>query len=206
MGTPLIIGNRTAFISSTAGTVTYAVGSALDGYQSPEDAGIADGSRVPYVALDSASAPTKVEIGEGIISSGSPWTLSRLVIRRTIIDGVAGSSAINWPSGSRVVAIMPNAANLVLYDDDGLLRQNGRGVPAIPTGSSGAGQFVAIEGAADAAVSLPSGGTWAYWVASVINASAIWSAFRAAGVAAGGTQIGSAVTGNSWVGFAWRVA
>lgn len=122
MGTPLIIGNRCAFTSSTTGTGTYAVASALDGYLAPANAAIADGSRVPYVAVDNPGAPTVVEIGEGVLSSGSPWTLSRATIRRTIIAGVAGSSAVNWPPGTRTILISPNVANLPLYDTDGMLR------------------------------------------------------------------------------------
>lgn len=77
---------------------------------------------------------------------------------------------------------------------------------ALPVAASGAGQWLLIAPAADAAAVLASGGTWAYFLISVNNASGGFRGFYAASVAAGGTTIGAAITGASWIGFAWRVA
>jgi len=73
--------------------------------------------------------------------------------------------------------------------------------PAIPTASTGPGNFASINPASGAAAVLPSGGQWAYMI---YRFSSGVVASSACGVAAGGTTIGGATGGQNWSGFAWR--
>ena len=73
-----------------------------------------------------------------------------------------------------------------------------------PTASVGLGQWTAIGSAASALINLPAGGTWAYFVLTITASGNI--ANYAASVAAGGTQVFPAVSGQSHFGFAWRIA
>jgi len=72
-----------------------------------------------------------------------------------------------------------------------------------PTSSGVVGQWVQLAGAVGESISLPAGGTWAYFV--LLFASGTTQTFTAS-VAAGGTVVGGAVGGSNWGGFAWRVA
>ena len=72
-----------------------------------------------------------------------------------------------------------------------------------PTSGGVLGQWVQIASTVGAAVSLPAGGTWAYFV--LLFASGATQTFTAS-VAAGGTVVGGAVGGSNWGGFAWRIA
>ena len=74
-----------------------------------------------------------------------------------------------------------------------------------PVTGAGLGQWVLLAGAPSAALSLPAGGTWAYFVMTVSNTSGGISNY-AASVAAGGTQIFGVVSGFNHFGFAWRIA
>ncbi len=77
--------------------------------------------------------------------------------------------------------------------------------PARPTGTAGVGEFVTIQTAVNTATVLPSGGQWAYFVV-VRNNPGLTVATTLAGVAAGGTTIGSAFSTLDRLGFAWRVS
>ena len=82
-------------------------------------------------------------------------------------------------------------------------------IPAIPTASSGAGQFVLIDTSAAVGdgYGLPSGGTWAYFAFRVNNSTgAVPGGNAFAGVAAGGTSVISGLSGHYLYGFAWRIA
>lgn len=72
-----------------------------------------------------------------------------------------------------------------------------------PTASAGLGQWTAIASVVGGALVLPAGGTWSYFALQV-NSGVV--ANFGAGVAAGGTSVGSAVAGQNWGGFAWRIA
>ena len=71
-----------------------------------------------------------------------------------------------------------------------------------PTASAGLGNWGNIGTVAGAALTLPAGGTWAYFAIAFISGAA---SSQTAGAAAGGTVVGAAVAGQIWVGFAWRV-
>ena len=118
MGTPVVFGDRILVETTTTGTGTYQIGAAVTGYLTFALAAIASGARVPYVAVDSLTAPTAFEIGEGVYASGSPATLARTQIRR---NTTGGTTAINWGAGTKYVMLAPSAANLPAYDTNGLL-------------------------------------------------------------------------------------
>jgi hypothetical protein len=118
MGTPVVFGDRILVETTTTGTGTYQIGAAVTGYLTFALAAIASGARVPYVAVDSLTAPTAFEIGEGVYASGSPATLARTQIRR---NTTGGTTAINWGAGTKYVMLAPAAANVPAYDTDGYL-------------------------------------------------------------------------------------
>lgn len=74
-----------------------------------------------------------------------------------------------------------------------------------PVTGAGLGQWVLIAGAASAALSLPAGGTWAYFEMTVSNSTGGVNNY-AASVAAGGTVVSPAAAGFTHFGFAWRIA
>jgi hypothetical protein len=77
------------------------------------------------------------------------------------------------------------------------------GFGAIPITSSGIGQWVVLTGANPP--SLPSGGSWAYFVAGVSSSSGALTGNPKASVAAGGSAI-AGLGGDVVTGFCWRIA
>jgi len=72
-----------------------------------------------------------------------------------------------------------------------------------PTASAGVGHWRALGSAVS--LSLPAGGTWAYfWLQT--NNSGGGALGQSAGVAAGGTSIAGPASGSTFRGFAWRIA
>ncbi|MBU8544002.1 MULTISPECIES: hypothetical protein [Roseomonadaceae] len=117
-----VLGDAVLVTTTTTGTGTYALGSAVAGYFHPADANVASGSRVSFVVVDSLTAPTAREIGEGVLTTGSPWTLTRATIRNSLFDGASVSgSALNWPAGTRYVFLTPIAARTPQLDTDNAL-------------------------------------------------------------------------------------
>lgn len=141
MGTPVVLGDRVLVSETSTGIGTYQLGSAITGYLSPALAGVASGARVAYLVVDSLTAPTAFEIGEGVYTSGSPATLTRAQVRR---NTSGGTSAINWGAGTKYLMLTPNAANLPTLDTDGALV-----APAISlTGNATVGGTLAVAGSA----------------------------------------------------------
>jgi hypothetical protein len=143
MGTPVVLADAVLVTTATTGTGTYALGSAVTGYFHPSDHSL-NGSRVSYVVVDSLTTPTIREVGEGVLASGSPWTLTRATIRRSLTGGVAGGSAINWAAGTKYVFLAPIAANSPQYDTAGELRiaAGTNSLPGLyPTGDADTGLF-----------------------------------------------------------------
>ncbi|CAI8793968.1 hypothetical protein EMIT0P12_20051 [Pseudomonas sp. IT-P12] len=69
-----------------------------------------------------------------------------------------------------------------------------------------AGNFVALGGVGDGAITLPAGGTWAYWVHQFQTSNGVAFLNGFSGVNAGGTLVVTAVSGRFYIGFAWRIA
>jgi hypothetical protein len=118
MGTPVVFADRVLLTTSTISTGTYAIGAAVTGYLSPAQAGVVSGSRVSYVVVDSLTAPTVMEVGEGVYSTGTPDQLTRAQIRR---NTTGGTSEVNWAAGTKFIAFAPCAANLPSLETDGRL-------------------------------------------------------------------------------------
>lgn len=119
MPTPRVFADAVLFTTTTTGTGTLSVGNAVDGYFAPADISGLNGARVPYVIVDSLTAPTKREHGEGVLSTGTPWTMTRATIHRSLSAGVAGASAINWAAGTKYVFLSPSMETLAALDMDG---------------------------------------------------------------------------------------
>ncbi|NBW12658.1 MAG: hypothetical protein EBR82_32005, partial [Caulobacteraceae bacterium] len=120
-------------------TGTYAIGTAITGYLDPAGAGVTTGARLAYVVVDSLTAPTAFEIGEGIYTAGSPGTLTRAQIRR---NTTGGTSAVNWGAGTKYLMLAPSAANLPTLDTDGLLTAPGLAL----SGAATIGGALAVTG------------------------------------------------------------
>ncbi len=118
MGTRTILADAVLITTQTTGTGTYSLGDALTGHCHPADVPITSGSRISDTVVDNLTAPTLRETGEGVLSSGSPWTLTRATIRRSLNGRVASGSAIYWPVGTRYLYVTPLAANTPQYDTD----------------------------------------------------------------------------------------
>ena len=101
----IVLGNRAKMSTSTTGTGTITLGSALSGYQTFAQAGITNGQTVRYAIEDG----TNFEIGSGVFTS-SGTTLTRNVTESTNSD-----NAINL-SGSGEVFITASAADIFVND------------------------------------------------------------------------------------------
>lgn len=129
-----------------------------------------------------------------------------------ILDGVTATTAeINILDGVTATAVEINAIDGVTTTGTALIRAAtalaGRAAidaAVTPTTTAGVGQWVLLQ-AVSAALSLPAGGTWAYFVLTVNNSTGGVSNY-AASVAAGGTVVFAAVSGSTHLGFAWRIA
>lgn len=97
-----ILKNRAGMSTSTTGTGTITLGSALTGYQSFADAGVADGDIVSYLIEDGVNW----EIGYGTYTA-SGTTLART----TVLESTNADAAINL-SGSANVYITALAEDL----------------------------------------------------------------------------------------------
>ncbi|MBP0492095.1 tail fiber domain-containing protein [Roseomonas indoligenes] len=119
MGTPLRTGNRVLVTTTTTGTGTYQLsGSAAAAtFRTLVEAGIASGSRVMIEVVDSLTAPTMYEEAEGVYTAGSPATITRAQIK----GGSNGTSAVNWPAGTRFIYLTVHADRTPIFETDGSL-------------------------------------------------------------------------------------
>ena len=90
--------NRARMSTSTTGTGTITLGSAENGYQSFDDAGVPDGDVVRYVIEDGANW----EVGTGT------YTASGTTLTRSVTESSNSDAALNL-SGSAIVFIGPAA-------------------------------------------------------------------------------------------------
>ena len=94
--------NRAKMTTATTGTGTITLGSAVDGYQSFADAGVADGDTVRYVIEDGSDW----EIGTGT------YTASGTTLTRTVEESSNAGSVINL-SGEALVFLSLAANDIV---------------------------------------------------------------------------------------------
>ena len=120
MGTPVRLLDRASVATTTGGTGSYALGAAPSGYLDPFVAGGVSGDRVTYV-VESEDRATW-ELAEGVLTAGSPPTLSRA---RIIRNSSGGTSAVNWPSGTtKYLTVVGVSDRLAVLNTDGALQQH----------------------------------------------------------------------------------
>lgn len=88
----MALADMVRILTTTSGTGTYQLGAVPNGFLSPF-VGMASGSRSTWKA-ESADGLTW-EIFEGVLTSGSPPTLSRA---RVILNSSGTTTAVNWPN------------------------------------------------------------------------------------------------------------
>lgn len=96
-----VLVNRAKMTTSTTGTGTITLGSAVQGYQSFADAGVLDGENVRYVIEDGSNW----ELGTGI------YTASGTTLTRNVSESSNAGSAINL-SGAASVFVAAAAADI----------------------------------------------------------------------------------------------
>ncbi len=166
------LGNRAKMSTSTTGTGTITLGSALSGYQSFENAGITNGQTVRYAIEDG----TAFEIGSGT------YTSSGTTLTRSVTESSNSDSAITL-SGNAEVFVTATVADLYINDGASTLTTTGviTGGTVEATSDTAAGDnaamgFTSAEGliltgqgstnditikndADTAVISIPTGGT-----------------------------------------------
>ena len=101
----VVLGNRAKMSTSTTGTGTITLGSALSGYQTFAQAGITNGQTVRYAIEDG----TNFEIGSGV------YTSSGTTLTRSVTESSNSDNAISL-SGSAEVFITASAADIFVND------------------------------------------------------------------------------------------
>lgn len=102
--------NRAKVTTATTGTGTVTLGSAVDGFQTFADAGVADGDTVHYVIEEG----TAWEIGSGV------YTASGTTMTRVVSESSNSGAAINL-GGSAQVFLTVLAEDLADTVDYGLV-------------------------------------------------------------------------------------
>jgi len=110
------LGNRAKMSTSTTGTGTITLGSALSGYQTFAQAGITNGQTVRYAINDGAA----FEIGSGT------YTSSGTTLTRSVTESSNSDSAITL-SGSAEVFVTATVADLFINDGASNLTTTGVG-------------------------------------------------------------------------------
>lgn len=98
-----MLGDRIRETTSTTGLGTISLGGASTGYKTFVQ-GIGSGNTAVFLETDG----TTWEIWRGVVTAGSPDTLTKV----TLIDSSTGS-AINWGAGTKTVADVVSARDLV---------------------------------------------------------------------------------------------
>ncbi|MCI4435737.1 MAG: hypothetical protein JHC33_02855 [Ignisphaera sp.] len=95
------VADRVKETTTTTGTGTISLGGAVTSFRTFSSAFVS-GQKVFYTIENGASW----EVGEGTVTSGTPWTLSR----DTVLDSSTGSSLVSFTTGSTVYCTRPAVA------------------------------------------------------------------------------------------------
>jgi len=112
----IVLGNRAKMSTSTTGTGTITLGSALSGYQTFAQAGITNGQTVRYTIEDG----TNFEIGSGVFTS------SGTTLTRSVTESSNSDNAITL-SGNAEVFITASSADIFVNDGATSLTTTGVG-------------------------------------------------------------------------------
>ena len=125
MAVPVYVGDRVLVNVDVTGTNDYTIASTVSGYLSPETANISTGSLVSYVVVDSLTAPSVFEVGEGTYTNAATDTIGRNTIIATHLGATGVPSKYNWPAGgTKYLFLAPSAKRFVMYDSDGGMTLN----------------------------------------------------------------------------------
>ena len=168
---------------------------------------VADAGKLVISALSSAATVTLPSFAS--VPAGATFTVSNTGTANVTVSG-GGTNIDLGPANAASAVLAPSQSITVVRATGSSVWQtigtpfnvNNSAAP-LPTASVANGQWLTISPGAGIAAVLPAGGTWA-WVLMRFNSGAF--AAVNTGVSVGGTTIGSAVSGNLWVGFAWRIA
>ncbi|GEM_PF-1529560 len=122
MGTPNVVADRVLVtFGSTASTDPYIFTSAVAGYLAPGAAGVPNGARVAYVTVNSQTAPTLFEVGEGV------FTLATSQITRDTVhrNHLGTTTKVTWGAGPNYLFLAPSAARLPVLETDGRMTLTG---------------------------------------------------------------------------------
>jgi hypothetical protein len=106
--------DKVRIATTTTGTGAYSVGAAPVGYLDPFLAAAVSGQRYSWLCESEDGATW--EVFEGIITSGSPATISR---NRIVRNSSGGTTAVNWTAGTKRITCVGIADRLVTLDTDG---------------------------------------------------------------------------------------
>lgn len=173
-GTPI---SSTSYNASLADLGTALTGSVARDGQSPMTAALPMGNNRITGMANGVATTDAAAVGQVVLTSGANPMAAALPMGGNKITGLADGTATT--DAAAFGQITPR-----------------------PTASAGIGQLVpiAVTGAA-VSLSLPAGGTWAYFAWQSIAGAA--DQFNVTGVAAGGTVILGPSNGTL-IGFAWR--
>ena len=152
--------------------------------------------------LDGVTATTaELNILDGVTATAAELNILDGVTATTaelnILDGVTATAAeINALDG------VTATGTALIVAADAAAGRTAIGAAVTPTASAGVGNWGNLGTAAGGALTLPAGGTWAYFALLFGSGAATG---QTAGVAAGGSVVGAATSGQTWAGFAWRV-
>ena len=107
----LTYADRVAETTTTTGTGTIQLGGAVDGKFRTFVAGAGSGNTVPYVVVHRTA--NEWEVGYGVVTSGSPDTLTRT----GVYSSSNGGSAVNFSAGTKDVFLGLPAGKTVTFDD-----------------------------------------------------------------------------------------
>jgi hypothetical protein len=148
----------------------------------------------PLVFSTNATERMRIPSSGGVSITGGAAVSGGL----SITGGAAVSGGIQ---GTLTTAAQPNITSLGTLSSLNVSAFGSGNVAPLPTSSSDVGQVIHLRGVGS--YTLPSGGTWFYfgirWNTTSIQNSA-------SGVAAGGTLVFVAASGQAWEGFVWRIS
>lgn len=151
----------------------------------------------------SALGKLQAQVSGKLDTTGTAAAATKLATARTI-NGVAfdGTANITLPASGATWGGIGGTLSAQTDLQAALnLKADTSAVPLLPTNTN----FAPFNAAQTAAI-LPAGGTWAYWLHQANNSTGVLMGASSAGVAAGGTTVKAAASGQYIFGFYWRIS